>query len=66
MFGLFNKKKEPQEQLVQGKFYVTKEQKPWGLYHVRTSGLDRDISSYASAEPANKLAEIYNQRSKEI
>ena len=66
MFGLFKKREIPQEEvLVQGKYYVVKEQKPWGLYHIRTYGLDADISSYASAEPANRLADIYNTISKQ-
>ena len=68
MFGLFKKKETAQpEDLVQGKYYVVKEQKPWGLYHIRTEGLtgyNTDISSYASAEPANELATIYNNLAK--
>lgn len=66
MFGIFKKKEKSQpEELVQGKYYVVKEQKPWGLYHIRTYGLDADISSYASADPANRLADIYNSISKQ-
>ena len=65
MFGLFKKNETPQEEaLVQGKYYCVKEHKPWGLYHVRTEGLtgyNTEISSYALAEPANRLADIYNR-----
>lgn len=68
MFNFFRKKEtQKPEELVQGKFYVVKEQKPWGLYHIRTDGLtgyNTDICSYASAEPANKLATIYNNLAK--
>lgn len=68
MFGLFKKKEiQKQQELVQGKFFVVEEQTPWGLYHIRTDGLtgyNTDICSYVSAEPANKLANIYNQLSR--
>ena len=68
MFGLFKKNETLQEEvLVQGKYFVVKEQKPWGLYHIRTEGLTgyyTDICSYALAEPANRLADIYNRVNK--
>ena len=66
MFGLFKKKQKEQEvELVTGKFFVVKEDLSWGLYHIRTEGLEgynRDIFSCNTPDPANKLARIYNDR----
>ena len=59
MFGLFKKKAETSEELVQGKYFVVKRD---NAYHVRTEGLERDITSTKSLEPANRLASLYNLR----
>ena len=57
VFGLFKKKTKSSEELVQGKYFVVKQ---GNQYHVRTEGLETEITSTKYLEPANRLASLYN------